>query len=765
MKILSLKRSVIFRWLVSYSLVLFLPMLIVVAVLFQTKAMMDDEVVDTNRFILDRTVDNIETNLSDIKHICAGLVMDNRINLLFSKRNFGDESWEYSIYKATQALNNRVATNKSTTKYFIYLNNSDMVLIPGAVYTQRVFYENYFMSDEYSFEEWQTDMKSYYNGQYKIVYYKNEKSLKRCVLYIRSIPLSSEDKVNANICAVIEIEDFVNGNTEGNVRNERDLLVIDREGNLVAGAEAISEEIVKKVLSDKNSQGNIYLNVGGEESVISYMTSTINGWRYIAVTPEHEYWGKSIHIKILIVLGLALSLVIGLLLEYYFIRMNYSPITEILKVLGVNKKDSRKTNTNEFAFITQAIHSTLNENAKIKTRVAQQNRELKSAFIRSLLKGRKTDLPIEELLNSYQITFKSANFTAMAIYIDEIDEVFWNDPPGKGTDPYSLIRFIITNVLEETISRKHAAFFTYDGDIISCLINVSKEENSDWKKDIKAALEEAEQFIVAQFKISILMGIGNLQKLVEGIPGCYQHALEALEYARVSAVEEFVFYEDIGASAKQSYYYPIEDEYKLINCLRSGDIPEARRILEHIFRENFAEGTLSPVVTRCLMFDIVGTLMKVESKMEISEKDREDQDNIVIELLKLSNVWDMKEGILKYMQKMSSTAKNTPSSRIKEMVVEYVEKHYADPDLTIVKIAEECNMNTNYLSRAFKEQAGEGLLNYINGYRITKAIELMKQEGMTQSRISELVGFTNVRTFQRAFKKFEGTSPGKFQIE
>ena len=63
----------------------------------------------------------------------------------------------------------------------------------------------------------------------------------------------------------------------------------------------------------------------------------------------------------------------------------------------------------------------------------------------------------------------------------------------------------------------------------------------------------------------------------------------------------------------------------------------------------------------------------------------------------------------------------------------------------------------------FKKQTSVGMLEYISKVRIEKSLELIQATDMTIEKIAATVGYTNVRTYSRAFMKIIGISPGKMR--
>jgi len=56
------------------------------------------------------------------------------------------------------------------------------------------------------------------------------------------------------------------------------------------------------------------------------------------------------------------------------------------------------------------------------------------------------------------------------------------------------------------------------------------------------------------------------------------------------------------------------------------------------------------------------------------------------------------------------------------------------------------------------------LLDFINKTRISNSLLLLKaKRDCNLEDIAKEVGFSNVRTFSRVFKKYEGVAPGKFK--
>jgi YesN/AraC family two-component response regulator len=103
------------------------------------------------------------------------------------------------------------------------------------------------------------------------------------------------------------------------------------------------------------------------------------------------------------------------------------------------------------------------------------------------------------------------------------------------------------------------------------------------------------------------------------------------------------------------------------------------------------------------------------------------------------------------------------SNPLIDKVMKYVNEYYQDENLNISMIGEAFSMTPSYVSKLFKELAGESLLDYINKTRLVQAKLLLIGGKYTVSEISLKVGYNDVNTFHRIFKKFEGITPGRYR--
>ena len=88
------------------------------------------------------------------------------------------------------------------------------------------------------------------------------------------------------------------------------------------------------------------------------------------------------------------------------------------------------------------------------------------------------------------------------------------------------------------------------------------------------------------------------------------------------------------------------------------------------------------------------------------------------------------------------------------------EELYVRQGLSLADVASRMRTNTRYISSCISAGAGLSFVEFVNGYRIRKAQELMlTHPEMRMNEISDTVGFANESSFYRNFKTIENCTP------
>ncbi len=104
----------------------------------------------------------------------------------------------------------------------------------------------------------------------------------------------------------------------------------------------------------------------------------------------------------------------------------------------------------------------------------------------------------------------------------------------------------------------------------------------------------------------------------------------------------------------------------------------------------------------------------------------------------------------------------SPQLEYVKKTIKYIQLKYSD-NLRIDDISNACGLNRSYLSRLFKGATGSSIQQYIVTYRMKTAAKLIKETTQSIQDISLAVGYSDIFTFSKAFKKYYKISPSDYR--
>lgn len=102
-------------------------------------------------------------------------------------------------------------------------------------------------------------------------------------------------------------------------------------------------------------------------------------------------------------------------------------------------------------------------------------------------------------------------------------------------------------------------------------------------------------------------------------------------------------------------------------------------------------------------------------------------------------------------------------SWVVQRIIDYVEKHIENPELSVQEIADHVSLSSTYISILFKKEVQVTLKQYISNIRMDKAKKMLRSECYKITEIAEKCGYANANYFSRAFRKSEDMTPVEYR--
>lgn len=121
---------------------------------------------------------------------------------------------------------------------------------------------------------------------------------------------------------------------------------------------------------------------------------------------------------------------------------------------------------------------------------------------------------------------------------------------------------------------------------------------------------------------------------------------------------------------------------------------------------------------------------------------------------------------LDYLLRSVDHPAEQPTGRLQGFYIrealDFVKEHYQE-EITVEDIARCTGLNRSYFGKVFKSATGKSPQQYLIGYRMAKASELLKLTALPVAEVGRAVGYPNQLHFSRAFKAAYGVPPREWR--
>ncbi|WP_019636568.1 AraC family transcriptional regulator [Paenibacillus fonticola] len=768
------RKSVIVTWLLSYSAVLIVPIIISLVIYAQANHALKSEIHRANDSLLKQMRYTIDNQIDLMKRLNMEITWNEKLqNLMYSNKPAKEAPFvayqlvkEFRLYKTSYAL---------IDEFYVVWDQGESVLRSGNIRDMRTAFRTLHNTGALSYDEWLELVQQGGAKRFAVMPHLDAAPAKTSIAYITQLPNDLNGRETGTIVVMADAAKFLAAIESISGFSGGLLLILNQDNEILMSNRPGAPELEPFLDGERVRLSSS--RVG--ESELFYISSAVSELKYALIIPSSIYWEKAEYVRKFTYISIMISLIGAGVLTWFFMRRNYSPIQELVESLNDRNTEEEHGDGNELRMILQAILDTRSEKDQIASQLKKHQHVLRSNMIHRLLKGKlDTPVPYEEAFRSFHMTLHSQEFAVILLVLENEESLYEKLPGIDLNERRKLIPFIIANVVEELVlQRQHASFVTEIDDMMACLINL-RPDVPHGLAELRHIAAEAQSFLW-QYEMELTISISGSHSSWSGIAEAYQEAVDAMEYKMVLGKQGIIAFADLHADGtdhvQSSYYYPLQVEQQLINFIKAGDIEQAASYMNEITERNFEKPVMSLTLARCLIFNLVGTVIKAINELGgadsgiLSEKPLW-MDNIIAS----DTIQEMQIELQKLLAEVCAYAASKRTSNLSQErevslrdlaanVTRYIEDNFTDANLNVNAIGEHFDLKGSYLSRLFKSQTGEGLLDYIHKIRIGKAKEMMQNKQESINEISRLVGYNDVATFIRVFKKYEGITPGKYK--
>ncbi len=328
----------------------------------------------------------------------------------------------------------------------------------------------------------------------------------------------------------------------------------------------------------------------------------------------------------------------------------------------------------------------------------------------------------------------------------------------------ALMAFVLYNISDEIVRREQAGIAYQEGGNHVCILFQEK-----WGRNlndrIKEICREIQQKMQEVMGISVSVGIGKWVRSPEKLIISHAQAEKAIQYRYLLGESLLLDMEERIPEQNISLTPYLEKLADAVKTGRREDVETALQETEDAVRDAMVEKS------RACMYlqQIVRTMDRVCEDVALDMKKilsgRDELLHQVTEQKSFDKACGIvREYVLKIF-KMLTDMNSSSGQRQARLAMDYIQKNYMDPDLSLNDICSYLNISTSYFSTIFKEMTGETFTEVLIRTRMEKAKELLENTTMKNYEIAEKVGFSDPHYFGISFKKMTGTTPTEYARE
>ena len=748
------KRSKVYlKLFLSYLGVLIIPIFIASFIYNYTVNRIRIQAEHMNRNLLETIKTDLDKELESIQKMTSHLRMDTSIQQLSRVKGEFTASDQLNLYYLFNDLSSVAMSEDFVNDVFVYFNNTQKICSIKGNMDAEFYYNLYCINDSYAWDDFREYMGEFHHND---ILYLNKTAGDNMALFSITVLDSFIVEPAATICVTINFDQIEERLLSSKWSDGMEVLVLNRngdkicqEGSLLADYDFNYAEL---------AEGSYYKgDILNEDCTVTVLNSDKSDWKYIVIMPISLIDQEARNIQRVAMTGLFLCILSSFAFSYILTKRNYNPLKMVLDTFKKHGNYDISDNDNEYQWLNRKIEYFFQEHVDTQRVLSSNQKHLKQYYLTRLLQEFYDGKPIGQYGIRLNLEYN------VVVLISSPSDRMPSDPEHyeSALRENALQRFVILNIFEEMCSNYFNLEILEMGEKVAAIINLP-EPDPKYLAIIKEQIENLQQITEDSFAFSCNALIGPICQGMAGIHTSYRQASELEEYIYLLD-ENLIQYEDVK-NIQPQYDYPVELEKKIIQAIQAGDSRQAGQSMREVFTRN-TSGKVSPDIYRCLIYDMIGTLLKgaAQAGYQDAAKDLELPDARSIRLPAAEVAQTFQNHLDHICDEIKLRQKETSQDRsFSQKIEEYIQAQFRDPDLNISITSQHFDITPSYLSSVYKKQTGRSLLDYITTLRLEYAESLL-EDGLSVVEVAEKAGFRDSGSFIRTFKKKRGVTPGQIK--
>ena len=744
-------RTILRSWLISYSMILLLPMILNLVIFDRAKQAMQQDYQNTQYTALNNLADTMEREWMRLNEFSSKIANNDNVMDLFTAASMDDYKADFQSSLALQNMENSLFLSLPQTSivkdYYLFSPTNNLIWASNGLYEE----SDPLLPNQQFIQNAKKRIHQSFSGPL-LIWAQEGKPQQHAILY----PLPSSYEPTGFLLVTLDNNEINSLIRQAAETAKSRLYLTDSDGAVlyrsIDAKERPTEE--KLLLSPETTRGN--------SAWLYTLPSTTLSLRYAAIAPiEADEPGLS-YLQMTLLFSLLIGILGGGFLIFILARKNYSPVQALVDTVSMQSDQPPENAANEYQLVSEALRGLYEQRNSIQAVVSRQNKTLYSYYLSELMKNRLSTWEMDEtLLQDMESNLGLEHFCLLIVLTDFSNEESEHEDLVQ-TAFSALYESHFLDAFKQFLGSAYQVTSARIYDYEACLISVPADHVA-WQEEVRTAADTAARQYSQSVPCRNYLACSSLYHGIEALPKAYEEVSELMPYAVMSS-EKTMFREETPQPSILASPQPEGEFHALQNLIRTGSGQELKEklleIVERYSSQNYSFHTIKGICAGLICQILLsGSSWNEEERSwllhRLSRLDKETTlDKVRDELGETAEMAGM-------MKKKPEALSRREALILK--VEKVLEEHLYDPDLNIMFLARSLDMNPKYLSSVYQEATGNNLMDVIHKRRVGRFKELMLEENLSVKDAAAQVGYTSVVTLNRWFKKFEGVTPGKWK--
>lgn len=717
-----------------------------------------EEIVKYNLLNLSDTVNRYEKHFDLIHQTMLPFMISDQV------QNFRQDP-QYIQFPAIQQEIHKIIANPQMHTYDIvlYEGKRQQTLDKNASTTAEWKYNVFMASDEYPITFWQEQLTETFLYKVFPASLFTDYSFKSTPAQIGEflpVVYRSHKQSPFLMMALLDAREMFK---EFHVSINDNLLILDKDTLLFSRGNVSSFDDVAGVTSQwisnshkpESGSGLLQTDAQAVHQVPSYVEhkglyyffvqGTLTGFTYVNAIPVEDIAAQT-GLKLTLLILLVISMIVGGVSAFLFIKRINNPLKHVIEsIQSMNINGPANRSIKEFDAIWEQFRLLHMSKRQIREELDKQTTERQRfSYINQLKQIRE---PVD----------RSLTFTDKPFILLLIDLRFKRYHDHKSETEIKWYAYV-KEFVDLSISMAFTEAFTLQmekNQLLSFVFTDSSEQ-------LVAVLEK--------MKVTLdLDKVHGVSTMAVSSPYCHSDELTTAYEEVAQRMEQRMLRDETQIITKTNgetnlVNYSAEQEWQLDLLLREGHAEMAMGRIRLMLREWNEQGV--PAVEILEFCESVVNKVNRLLLESLSVKERNSVEGNSDPLRNCYTISELEQFLEHFLYKFSERIQEQKERQqedpITSFVTNYLEQHY-DTEIYLESMAQKLGISSGYLSGYFKEKTGENFIDYLNSVRISKARELLAQTDWMIRDIAYKVGYQNMNSFNRMFKKYTGLTPSEYR--